>query len=198
MSTIQTMSVAEVAAKLADNPAIAADVEKQVADSRVVMMLIRMRIDGKLSQKEISEQMGCSPSRVSKLESGTDADLKWSDIMGYLRATKTSMSILLDNSRATKEMGAAIRIKQHVFEIDALLRELVTLASGDVGKEIVDKIHQFSGEVLMNFLRLFGNNYEDLRTIVNMYSNELPTAEQATKPALAEGPQCANPQHALQ
>ncbi len=173
MSTTHTMSVAEAAGKLADNVEITAHVEKRIADSRLVTMLIQLRVEKKLTQKEIAISMGCSPSRISKLEADADDNLGLADIKGYLRATKTTMSIFFDSNR---DLPAATKIKQHVFEIDDLLKELVNLASKDVGKDIVDKIHQFSGEVLMNFLRLFGNNYENLRTIVKMYSTEPETA----------------------
>ena len=58
------------------------------------------------------------------------------------------------------ELPAASRIKQCVFRIHDLMESLVDLAKEvDDDTDITDKIHQFYGEVLLNFLSRFEDSY---------------------------------------
>lgn len=106
-----------------------------------------------------------------------------------LRPIKADIALLSTHPRyilfEDPSIPAAGRIKQHVFAIHSLLEKLAGLAQqvGDDTK-IVDKIHQFYGEVLFNFLRKFGDSYKKLLPVVKFDETELP--ESSSMPA---GPQ---------
>ena len=69
------------------------------------------------------------------------------------------MSLMFEDT----SLPAASQIKQHVFAVQEQLEKLVTVAKEvDGDEEIVTKIHVFCGEVLFNFLRKFGDSYDQL------------------------------------
>lgn len=156
-------SVSEAAAHLAGDPDVKERVEREISRSQIVKILLNLRAHKGITQKEIAERMACDPSKISKLESGNDLNLKWGDIVRYLSALGAGVSVMIED----ESLPAASRIKQHVFRIRDLLEELAELAK-EVGDDtnITDKIHQFYGEVLMNFLARFRDSYEKLDTIV--------------------------------
>jgi hypothetical protein len=109
--------------------------------------------------------MGCSPSRISKLEGGNDYGLGWTDVVKYFSALGINVSLMLDQ----ESLPAASRIKQLVFSIDAQLQQLTELARKvDDDPEICNKINQFYKEVLFNFLCRFRDNYDKFTGMVHV------------------------------
>jgi transcriptional regulator with XRE-family HTH domain len=158
-------SSSDAAAFLADDPAVKEKVESEINASTLVKALISMRVGKGLSQSEVAKTMGCTPSKISKLEAGKDSVLKWGDVCAYLSAIGMNLSLMFDDS----SLPAAERIKQCVFRTHELLEDLAKLAE-EVGDdaEITDKIHQFYGEVLFNFVTRFGDSYKRLTSIIKV------------------------------
>ena len=179
----QPKSVAEIAAHLADDKKIKGRVENEIKRNRMVSVLLQLRIQKGKTQKEVAEYIGCDPSKISKLESGNDLQLKWTDIVAYLSALGIRLNIHFEDP----SLPSAGRIKQHVFAIHGLLEELAGLAQqvGDDTK-IVDKIHQFYGEVLLNFLTKFGDSYKKLLPFVKFDESELPYSSSEDKSSRAK------------
>ena len=158
-------SVSDAAAFLADEPEVKEKIDQEIARSTLVTALIQIRLRKGCTQKDIADAMHCNPSKLSKLESGNDMGLKWGDIVGYLAAMNMNMSIMIDDST----LPAAERIKQCVFRIHELLEGLAKLAEEvDGDSEMADKIHQFYGEVLFNFVARFGDSYEKLTSVLKV------------------------------
>lgn len=177
----QFKSVSEAAAYLADDPKAQEAVDQGIAYSFVVRALLSMRIQKEITQKQIAEYMNCDPSKISKIESGNDLNLKWIDIMRYLSAMNMQCSILVDD----RSLPAAAQIKQCVFRIQDLLDTLADLAKEvDADPDITDKIHQFYGEVLLNFLKKFDNSYNKLCSVIKVPEAEIePVTAQKKLPA---------------
>ena len=100
--------------------------------------------------------------------------MKWGDIVNYLDALNIKTSILFDD----ETLPAAHRIKHRVIEIHTLLEGLADLAkkvSDD--RTIVDKIHQFYGEVLFNFLARFEENHSLLKNAINIPEKEIDESQ---------------------
>src|SRR4051812_41510922 len=68
------------------SPEIRQALEKRLQQREVVKSLIAKRAVQGLSQTDIAAKMKCSQSRISKLENGTDADLRLDDLFSYLEA----------------------------------------------------------------------------------------------------------------
>lgn len=165
-------TVAAMAAELADDPAIEADVEALARRSRLVRTLVDIRLTKKMTQAQIASAMHCDQSRVSRIENGYDDDLTYGDMVAYANAAGCSLNLLFDDTGAP----AATRIKQHVFAIQAQLNSLATLAeqTGDE-RALVAKIHEFMGEVLFNFLVRFDANYKRVHALMPINVPPMPT-----------------------
>ena len=112
--------------------------------------------------------MGCDASTVSRIESSNDRHLKWTDIVGYASALNVQMSILFDQ----ESLPAATRIKHAVFRIHADLEGLADLAKQVGGDDkISKKIHEFYGDVLLNFMIKFSDSAEQLPRPVKVTPN---------------------------
>jgi transcriptional regulator with XRE-family HTH domain len=158
-------SVSDAAAFLANDGDVKERVDEEIKASTLVNALVGMRIGKGVSQRDIAEAMGCTPSKISKLEAGSDSTMKWGDVCAYLSALGMNMNIMFDDSA----LPAADRIKQCVLRAHELLEDLVRLAEEvDDDTEITDKIHQFYGEVLFNFMTRFGDSYKRLAAVVKV------------------------------
>lgn len=154
--------LAKLAAELADDPLVEQEVKEQIEHSQFVRMLTQFRIAKGMSQADIARAMDCDPSKVSRLENGEDHDLAWKDILLYLNATRTGMNVIFHDQDASLEE----RTKQLVFAIHQNLEQLADIArSQDGDDEAVEKIHQFCGEVLFNFLIRFDQSYKKIQQV---------------------------------
>ena len=169
--------VSQAAAFLADDPEVKERVENEILKNQLVSTMIRIRVDKGISQKVVADAMHCDPSKISKLEAGNDEHLKWIDVVGYLTALGVNFNISFED----KNMSAADKIKHHVFMIHDLLEQLADLAK-EVGddRDFTDKIKQFYGEVLFNFMMRFGDSCEKLGSVLQ-FPQEVPTPDLSPK-----------------
>jgi transcriptional regulator with XRE-family HTH domain len=91
-----------------------------------------------VSQVELAKRMGCAQSKVSKMETSTDQDLNFGDVISYASAMRQSVQIRF--SPATK--NSADDIKYHVECIKHELDRLVQSA-GD-NKEARNGVEAFA------------------------------------------------------
>lgn len=123
-------------------------VSERSAGRQILTALVSIRLGKGMTQKEVADRIGCAASTISKLEAGTDAELRWSEIGEYSRAIGIQSSLVLDNPC----LPAVSRIKHRVIEIGDLLDEIVELAqSVDDDPEIIESVHDFYKELSFNF-----------------------------------------------
>ncbi len=152
-------TTAALAASLTGDPEAAARVAAHQTETRFVRTLIDMRVEKKLSQRDLAKKMGVGPSKVCRLEACNDKELNLGDVMLYSKALGVNMSVLFDDPA----LPAADRIKHHVIAAHALLEQLRKLAHQVGGEDTIsEKIKQFYGEVLLNFAIRFGDSYSKL------------------------------------
>ena len=157
--------VAKAAAALAGNPKAEQEVRAEITRSTMVSSLLSLRVEKGMTQEQVAESMQCDSSKISRLEAGNDLNLKWLDIIGYLKALNMNMTIMFSDP----SMPAAERIQQSVFRIHADLEELCSLAQQVGGDDkIAQKIHRFYGEVLFNFVVRYKNSYERLTSVLKV------------------------------
>jgi transcriptional regulator with XRE-family HTH domain len=177
--TTEYSDVAKAAAALAGDPKAEQEVRAEIAKNALVSALLAQRVSRGLTQEKVAESMGCDPSKVSRLESGNDENLRWVDIEGYLRAVNVRISILFDDP----SLPAADKIKHHVFRIDYHLESLIALAKEGGGNDMLaQKIHQFYAEVLFNFLKRYKDSYDKLSSVIKIP----PQMPERVKPAITE------------
>lgn len=150
---------ASLAALLAGDPAVETKVEREIQLSTVVSHLLSLRVGKGLTQEEVAQTMGCDASKISRLEAGTDENLKWMDMVRYSDAVGVDMRLTFEN----RDLPAADRIKHCVFEIDHGLKQLAELAKTLGNNDgITQKIHSFYFEVLFNFLARYKDSCDSI------------------------------------
>jgi transcriptional regulator with XRE-family HTH domain len=124
--------------------------QKRIAQRQIIKHLMALRASKGLSQKDIATVFGCTQSKISKLESGIDDDLKLGDLESYLAALGLEPSLVL------KKKGHTIvdEIKYHWSCLGHALNKLLGLAHRD--PDIAVNVGKFSNEVAFNYLaRIF-------------------------------------------
>jgi len=58
------------------------------AGTRLVDWLVQARTKAGLTQAELARRMGCTQSRISKLEDSLDADLRLGDVAAYCESVR--------------------------------------------------------------------------------------------------------------
>lgn len=129
---------------LAGDDQFAAAVDDRLKRRAMIDRLIAIRSARGLSQKDIAEKLGCTQSRVSKLESGSDDDTKAGDLDAYAQALGLELFVGLQRKGAT----IADQVKMHTFAIRKLLHQLAEMSAGD--ESMVSGLRDFSVEVLFN------------------------------------------------
>jgi len=100
--------------------------EGRMAGRRLIQRLLAQRLKRDLSQKDMASKFGCTQSRISKLETGTDDDLRWGDIKQYLGSLDLAPRV----SIVPKEFKLVDQIKHHAFAIQDLLNRVVEFTNG--------------------------------------------------------------------
>ena len=150
--TRRSHSVAEMAADILNDPSAKERVEKLIANRKLIKQLTLQRLLREKTQTEVAKHMGCRTSKISRMEAGSDLDLKLGDILGYLSALDMGCSMILTDPTSP----ASDRIRQIVFRIDELLQELIDLAVPHDDK-IDNEIYRFYHKTLFNLQRLTDN-----------------------------------------
>src|SRR5438874_1618374 len=79
-------SVSQLTRDLAESQTFADAVVRRLAERDVLDHLMALRTTQGLSQKDIAGKIGCTQSRISKLEGGKDNDLRLGDFAHYADA----------------------------------------------------------------------------------------------------------------
>ncbi len=141
-------SISEMARALSDDKAFADGVDRQIGERNIINHLMALRATLGKSQKDIALAMGCSQSRVSKLESGKDDDLRIGDFAKYAAALGLEMMVVLGKNDRT----IVDDIKGHALSIRRLFGQLIQLGKSD--PSIAEGVKAFiAGEAAYNISR---------------------------------------------
>lgn len=143
----QHNSVSDMVRNLSEDPTFANEFTKRLSDRQLVKVLTVLRTQAGLSQKELAEKLNCTQSKVSKLESGDDADIRFGDIIDFTKAVEHEMRIFL----VPKGQKVADEVKMHAFVIKRLLDRMVQLTGKDGA--MARAVANFFGEAAFNLTR---------------------------------------------
>jgi transcriptional regulator with XRE-family HTH domain len=133
---------------LGKNDPVTRSVSQRIQSRRLVKKLIVARSQAKLSQAELAKKLDCSQSRISKIENGTDDQLRMADLRAYSRALETGIIFSIGEPK----QNAVESIKQHALQIKHHLDQLASLAQKD--EKISSGVENFFGETLFNMLQI--------------------------------------------
>ncbi len=93
--TPHTSVVAHARAILEEDPQFVEELSAHLGERQFVKALTILRARANLSQAELATQAKCKQPKISKLESGTDAELSFGDVVSYLKTTGHNARIFL-------------------------------------------------------------------------------------------------------
>lgn len=130
-----------------DSALTATEFDEYIAERELVKDLTILRSACHLSQEDIAVKLGHTQSWVSKLENGTDNDLRIGDLRAYLSA------LGLEFRPGVRKQGATIvdEVKLLAFAIRQKLIALAELAKE--GDGMVEYIARFFGDAFHNINR---------------------------------------------
>lgn len=131
-------------------------VSQRIQSRRLVKKLIVARSKAGLSQTALAQKLGCSQSRISKIENGTDDQLKIADLRSYSSALETGIMFSIGEPKR----HAVESIKHHALQIRHHLDQLASLAHKD--EKISTGVEDFFGETLFNMLQIIEDSAQKL------------------------------------
>ena len=165
MGTKEFKSVADALENILNDKDAADALREQIRKRRVIKTLAALRASKDVTQQDIAKQLGTSQSKISKLENGFDAELRFAELEAYAKATGCDVTILI-----SKRGGSlAEQIKHHAFSIRAAFLKLVELAHKD------DTIAQ-------GFAELHAQAFNNINRFLQETSEKLPLSPENGHP----------------
>lgn len=139
-------SVREMIEETATDQDFKEKILKELDNIRLSKFLIVLRCKNNLTQKQIAEKIGCTQSRVSKIESSYDADLSVADLIDYAKALNLKLEV------GYRKPSAKIvdLIKYHANKISEYLNQLVEIAENKEDEVIEEGVVKFLKEAYLN------------------------------------------------
>lgn len=134
-----------------DDPAFVREFEERLHGRRLVTLLSVLRCRAGLSQRDLAARMGCTQSKISKLESGKDADVSIGDLLSYTAATENEIRLFF----VPKRRSILHQVELHAQSIGTLLSRLVELVGDDptmgaAAKKAVNKVNFDLGKIVQH------------------------------------------------
>ena len=147
-------NVIDMVRDLADDDFVK-ELEERIQSHAIITRLVARRIAKGISQGDVAQQLGCSQSRISKIEAGTDAELRLDELVAYGRALEMEFEIL------GHRLGSSSidRVKAHAACIHREMKALAERVKGD--QSLAAGASGFFGEACFNFVRLLEDAGED-------------------------------------
>ena len=156
MAKKQYKTVSELVHDIAPDDEFRAAFDARIADRALIKELLALRAARGLSQKDIAESIGCSQSRISKLENAKDADAR----LGDLRAYAAAVGCDLPAWPVSRDMKPTDKVKCHAFAIKKHMDDLAALAKSD--EKITEGVARFFYDLFVNFTLMLGDSAKRL------------------------------------
>ncbi len=144
----QHSSVSDMVRNLSEDQAFTEEFEKRLSGRQLIKLLTVLRTRAGLSQKELAEKLGCKQSKVSKLESSDDAEIRFGDLIDCTEAVGYEMRVFL----VPKLQKPEDDVRMHALLMKRILDRMVQLAGED--GEIVKAAACFLEETAFSLARL--------------------------------------------
>lgn len=151
-------SVSELLQKEKVGSEIRAEVSALNAHTVVIRQLVSLRAGAGMTQTDLAKKIGCTQSRISKIEASKDEDITLGVIRDYVQATESRIGIFCG-----KPISHVEAVKNHALSIRRHLESLADIAQKH--DELEPHIQGFFGEAFFNIL-----------SILSECQNQMPNA----------------------
>ncbi len=152
----QFKNVEDMIKGLSDDKKFSDDTIQEIREKTISKFLFSLRCEQGLTQKQMAEKIGYSQSRISRIESAYDKDLKVEDLLMYGKALKFQLEVGY-RAESTKITDL---IKYHAFKIKEYSDKLAELAGKD--KDMVTGVLNFYGEMVFNLDKIINGSFSKL------------------------------------
>lgn len=132
---------------------------KEIDDKRISKFLFYLRCKHNLTQKQMADKIGCTQSKISKIESAYNKDLSVQDLLDYGKI----LNLQLEVGFRHPSVKIVDLIKYHVFKIKHLFDQLTELAKDDEDLNIA--IAKFHVEAGWNITKIIKTSFSKLDII---------------------------------
>jgi len=150
MTDTTYQNVADMVRDLTGDTELVEATEHALKRQHIIRQLMAARASKDLSQADVGEKVGCSQSRISKLEGSSDDDLKYGELRKYADAVGCELRVGLH----PKDLTPADEVKCLALAVSDRLARMADLAQCD--EEIAEGVAGFLGEVFLNFSLIVG------------------------------------------
>lgn len=159
-------SVLQMINSLSSDEAFKVSATKAIKAKSIGKFLFLLRCEHKLTQKEIALKMGCTQSRVSKIESSFNENLTVKDLLDYGKALNLNLEIGYRHAAAR----IVDLIKYHAFKIKTYLEQLRILAKED--EAFKKRVADFHIEALFNVCKIIAESLSKFEFIQDARKKE--------------------------
>jgi len=125
-------------------------VDEALDRQRIMRQLMANRAALGLSQNDVAESMGCTQSRISKMENSADDDLRFGDLRQYAHVVDCELKAGI----RPKHLEPAEEVKCLAFAVNERLSRMADLAQSD--DKISAGVARFFFEAFVNFSAIIG------------------------------------------
>jgi len=119
------VSVADMVRAIhADEPEFVESFQARLAARQLVKSLTVMRARAGLTQADMAAKLGCTQSKISKIESGVDVDLRFGEVVAYLKATEHRANISVVPGRNQWVGAVNVETPEPDGQVDPVRRKL--------------------------------------------------------------------------
>lgn len=140
-------SVSDLLLKEKGRAEVRAEVASLNAHTVVVRQLVSLRASAGMTQTDLAKKIGCTQSRISKIEASKDEDITLGIIRDYAQATEGQIGIFCG-----KRISHVEAVKNHALSIRRHLESLADIAQKH--DELEPHIQGFFGEAFFNILSI--------------------------------------------
>lgn len=152
----QYSSVSDVLRDIAPDDTFRTEFDKHVAARGLIKHLLGMRAVRGLSQRDVADAIGCTQSRISKLENANDADVRLGDLKAYANAVGCDLVA----HPLPRDVKPVDKVKCHAVAIKRHMDDLARLARSD--EEIAEGVAAFFYECFVNVFLMMGDSARQL------------------------------------
>jgi len=135
---------------------------KEIGKTSLAKFLFFLRCEHKLTQGALAAKIGCSQSRISKVESSYNSDLTVKDLLDYGEA----LNLNLELGYRQKNAKITDLIKYHIIKAREYLTQLTDMVKGDVSMN--EGALGFIKELMYNVLSAVTINLQKLQLPKNI------------------------------
>jgi transcriptional regulator with XRE-family HTH domain len=138
----------------------------EIENKTIAKFLFTLRCKHNLTQKQLADKIGCTQSRISKIEGAYNNEITIKDLSDYGEALNLQLEIGYRN----KDMKIVDLIKYHAFKIKGYLEKLVDITGED--ETLAKGVLGFHFETLWNVAGFI------LKNIPNLHQKSLGPAKE--------------------